>query len=269
MSCSSYTRGSFTRAEQLPLPAGSSSLDRWLLLAFLDWLWDTAVALCLGRSCGRLLPFSRRNAVSVTIRGPSLLTTMPHIVVMSKQEQEEFLVYKCGTGKDKLPSASHMKDSLNSFGFGVNMIEIWVYNWINARNKPRPGWLTAGRMISQVQPVHHPMEVRQPLPSCPHRRSKCQITHALACAPSSSTGIVVDDKGECAEKADQILHQEEDLSHKLRGIHGTDSQNMQVWRHCRQNAIGLPSNPGFGNTLVVVLVTWDAVSKKVFLYMGL
>ena len=192
---------------------------------------------------------------------------MPHIVVMSKQEQEEFLVYRCGIGKYKLPSASHMKDLLSSFG--VNAVEIWVCSWINARNKPRTGWLTASRMISQVQPVHHPMELRQPLPSCPHRRSKCQVTHALACAPSSSTGIVVDDKGQCAEKAEQILHQEEDLSHRLRGIHGTDSQNMQAWRHRHQNAIGLPSNPGFGDALAVVLVTWGAVSKEVFLYMGL
>lgn len=194
---------------------------------------------------------------------------MPHIVIMSKQEQEEFLVYKCAIGKDKLPSASHMKDLLSSFGFGANAIEIWIYNWINARNKPRIGWLTAGRIISQIQSVHHPMEVRQPLPSCPHRRSKYQITHALACVPSSSTGIIVDDKGQCAEKVEQILYQEEDLSHKFRGIYGTDSQNIQAWRHRRQNAIGLPSNPGFGDALAVVLVTWGAVSQKIFLYMDL
>jgi len=154
-----------------------------LLLAFLDWLWDTAVALCLGRSCGRLLPFSRRNAVSVTIRGPNLLTTMPHIVVMSKQEQEEFLVYKCGTGKDKLPSASHMKDSLDSFGFGVNMIEIWVYNWINARNKTKD-WMVNGRQNDIASTACPPPNGGSPAAAKLPAPEEQVSNHARACVRS-------------------------------------------------------------------------------------
>ena len=132
-------------------------MDGGLALSFFDWFWHAAGAVsvsttgaCSQQGC------SGWTKLGLAVCGPSLRTTVPHIVLTSKEQQKKFLVRRRSIRKHNLPAASNMKDLLSSLS--VNAMEVRMRSWINSRNKPRAGWLPASRMVSQVQPVNHPVQ---------------------------------------------------------------------------------------------------------------